>query len=610
MVLTGVNKSAAYQLGTRVDPNALAAQWNAVLIDGEWRLVDVFWASTCIVGRRSKEWALFGVDELDEEEEEDPALDDGETKHQVNEFFFLTDPDMLVTTHLPDDPRWQLLARPLTVQQFEDAVYIRDRFFQLDVKMTEKSHNQCVIKAPEGEVDISFALPEGRSGDQQFRYLLYRQKTMDNVTTYPLERYVFYQKTHHTLQYMIQLPLTGRFKMDVFGQDVEQHTTFDLLCSYLIDCTKAKEDCIPLPDNPDIGWGPGVEAERAGLYATSHKEGIVITEDGLVEIHFDKRNPVSLAQAMKHNQLDEWLLKRQAILRQTDDEVIISLRLPEAGDFAFSLFADEEGAEGELTNVCNYLVRNQCTDPEKTPPPFPKLHNGILGKSYLAEQLAVKAVSHPTGDITAEDPRLVLDFEHDADTEILVQLHSNDYEVQALTDAITRTPFGGKQTQFEIELPGPGEYGLNAYAKPTNIAKSPRIYHIHSYLIDASTIREEATRALPRPDPDMVYIATARDSVKIKKHGVFYNPLVAEVVRKNAQDPPDDEQFVSTKKTDTREIFDLRLPDLGDYRTSLYEKMPNGSLVDVCSYRILRHEPVPGETEDEENSDEEVSCSK
>jgi transglutaminase/protease-like cytokinesis protein 3 len=24
------------------------AQWNAVLIEGEWRLVDLFWASTCV----------------------------------------------------------------------------------------------------------------------------------------------------------------------------------------------------------------------------------------------------------------------------------------------------------------------------------------------------------------------------------------------------------------------------------------------------------------------------------------------------------------------------------------------------------------------------------
>lgn len=608
VVLTGVNKSAAYQLGQKIDPTILGAQWNSALIDGEWRLIDIFWASTCIVGRRSKEWALFGVDDLDDEEDEedDPELAEGETKHQVNEFFFLTDPDQLIMTHLPDDPRWQLLPRPLTLQQFEDYVYIRDRFFQLEVSMTERSHETCVVKAPEGEVDISFALSQGISDDQHFRYLLYRQKTMENVTNYPLERYVFYQKTHNTLQYMIQLPLTGKFKMDVFGQDVTNHTTFDLLCSYLIDCSKPKEGCIPLPDNPEIGWGPGIEAERAGLVATTHKEGIIITPDGLVEIHFDKKRPISIAQAMKHNQLDEWLLKRQAVLKQTDEEVIINLRLPEAGDFAFSIFAEDEGFEGELANICNYLVRNQIPDDEDSPPMYPKLHNGILGKSYLADQLRVRATSHPGCEIKAEDPNLFLSFDHDNDMELLVQLHSNEYEVQALTDAVTRTELD-KETDFEIELPGPGEYGLNVYVKSRDSENSPRIYHIHSYLIDGSTIREEASRVFPKPEDDLIYQATSKDMVRIKKHGVFYNPLVAELIRKNANDPVADDEITTFKKTDTREVFDVKLLDIGDYRMNLYEKMPNGALVDVSSYRILRHEHIPGETISEIDSDEEVS---
>ena len=35
---------------------------NAVHVDGEWRLLDVFWASTCLVGRQSADWALLDSD--------------------------------------------------------------------------------------------------------------------------------------------------------------------------------------------------------------------------------------------------------------------------------------------------------------------------------------------------------------------------------------------------------------------------------------------------------------------------------------------------------------------------------------------------------------------
>jgi len=40
----------------------MLAQWNAVFVDGEWRLLDVFWASTCLVGRQSADWALLDSD--------------------------------------------------------------------------------------------------------------------------------------------------------------------------------------------------------------------------------------------------------------------------------------------------------------------------------------------------------------------------------------------------------------------------------------------------------------------------------------------------------------------------------------------------------------------
>ena len=44
-----------------------------------------------------------------EAEEDNIEAKEGETMHHVNEFFFRTDPDQLIYTHLPDSPKWQLL---------------------------------------------------------------------------------------------------------------------------------------------------------------------------------------------------------------------------------------------------------------------------------------------------------------------------------------------------------------------------------------------------------------------------------------------------------------------------------------------------------------------
>ena len=52
-ILSGMNKSAAYEIGQKADRHAMGAQWNAVYVNGAWRFIDAFWASACVVGKKS-----------------------------------------------------------------------------------------------------------------------------------------------------------------------------------------------------------------------------------------------------------------------------------------------------------------------------------------------------------------------------------------------------------------------------------------------------------------------------------------------------------------------------------------------------------------------------
>ena len=185
VVISGVVKNGLYVVGERClrRKREKRSQWNAVLIDGEWRLLDVLWASCALVRRREKGWKLVDV-QGEEFEDEHIEEEPGEQQHRDNEFFFLTDPDWFVSTHFPDDPDWQLLPRPLSIVQFETIVYIRERFFDMGLLMQPDSQRYCVLQTNKGEVTISFGIPQSLGDQAQFSYMLQtdEESTTDEVT--------------------------------------------------------------------------------------------------------------------------------------------------------------------------------------------------------------------------------------------------------------------------------------------------------------------------------------------------------------------------------------------------------------------------------------------
>ncbi|MCF8243739.1 MAG: hypothetical protein K9J37_02520 [Saprospiraceae bacterium] len=74
--------------------------WNAVKIDGQWRLLDATWAAGYV----------------------NPEV----TKFTQRLFpgYFLTDPKWFIQNHFPDDDKWQLLEQPIGKKQFPDQPLI------------------------------------------------------------------------------------------------------------------------------------------------------------------------------------------------------------------------------------------------------------------------------------------------------------------------------------------------------------------------------------------------------------------------------------------------------------------------------------------------------
>ncbi|MCK0130296.1 transglutaminase [Flavobacteriaceae bacterium F08102] len=77
--------------------------WNAVKIDGEWKLLDVTWSAG---STRGNTW-----------------------QKRFNDFFFLTDPKIFGLSHLPYEKKWQLVQTPRDQEAFFNLPLFSPPFF-------------------------------------------------------------------------------------------------------------------------------------------------------------------------------------------------------------------------------------------------------------------------------------------------------------------------------------------------------------------------------------------------------------------------------------------------------------------------------------------------
>lgn len=105
--------------------------WNAVKINGSWRLMDSTWGAGYL-GR------------------------DGKYHRWFDDYYFMTPPDQFIFDHLPEEESWQLLDRPLSQAEFEDLVYVESDLFNLGLKVIERNGSI----SSEGEVNISVYAPD------------------------------------------------------------------------------------------------------------------------------------------------------------------------------------------------------------------------------------------------------------------------------------------------------------------------------------------------------------------------------------------------------------------------------------------------------------------
>lgn len=129
--ITGYARGYRFGIGQAESPADVNHAWNAVQLDGQWRLIDVTWDAGHVQDRTFRK------------------------KYQTAYLFM--EPQQFVYTHFPKDPGWQLLNPPLGSQQFLNLPYLTGTFFEHGLRLASRVSRVTSV----GEsVQISLEVPQ------------------------------------------------------------------------------------------------------------------------------------------------------------------------------------------------------------------------------------------------------------------------------------------------------------------------------------------------------------------------------------------------------------------------------------------------------------------
>ena len=186
--------------------------WNAVLLNGRWRLLDVTWAS----GHINQQ---------------------GQFQKQFNDFWYCTPPEHFVYTHLPKQDRWQLLSRPISSKQFAGFPRLSGEFFRLGLKLPEKQSQPLQVS---GEGLIWLEAPQNVLGSAR----------LNDAQGKSLDRYTLTSRRQGRLETRLRCPGPGKYKIQLFagqkvGEGQESSQEYLGVANYAIECRRGQDQIFP-----------------------------------------------------------------------------------------------------------------------------------------------------------------------------------------------------------------------------------------------------------------------------------------------------------------------------------------------------------------------------
>jgi len=200
-VVSGWSKGYGYTAGQKFNGPTNHA-WNAVQIDGQWRLMDPTWGAG--------------------------YLDESMTfVRQFQEHYFLTKPQEFVFDHLPENQSWQLLDRPLTAAEYADLVYLRPMFFHAGFRIGNHDH---LVIAADSRVTVTLGVSQP---------VAMMAQVLDAASQRPLGgEFAFVQVGSDEAQIDARFPRPGNYLLRMFAKPLGAAGKLDWILDYRVRATR------------------------------------------------------------------------------------------------------------------------------------------------------------------------------------------------------------------------------------------------------------------------------------------------------------------------------------------------------------------------------------
>lgn len=338
VTISGWAKGVDYKPGMPISGTPANHSWNSIYIDGNWQLVDCHWATRYLTSERKK------VQKTPEN-----------LVYEYDDFYFLTEPSMLIYSHCPEESAWQLLHPARSLRVCEEYPLVKSFFFSTGMQFLQQNRGIVFTKYGIATLTLGYTQPTA------FTFKLgYGDNSVENLQGIQLKRYVIQETTENRVTFYFRSPREGSYYLTVFSQPAANklriENIFKAACEYKIICDQAASDIRPYPLCADNNWGAGIPIQLYSIFP-NYKTALLAAPGGRAEVSFKKTQEVRIHARLVRDGMDEQTLENAVRVKEQDNFAVIAVALPTTGEYGLEVYANDPMRNGDtFTHICQYLV--------------------------------------------------------------------------------------------------------------------------------------------------------------------------------------------------------------------------------------------------------------